>query len=353
VSLLETPAKLLPDVALSLSLALVASSNAPILLLDGDLRVVAASVSFCDAFQLDLAHCAGRPLAELGSGEWNWGPLMSLLKATGAGQADIAAYEMDLTRKDQPVRRLVVNARKLVYGTDQEIRLLVAVTDVTKARLAEASLQQLLQEKTNLLNELQHRVANSLQIIASVLLQSARRVNSDETRRHLHDAHSRVMSVASLQQQLARTGESSVDLKAYFTDLCRSIAASMIHDQNHISLTVQADHSVAPANVSVSLGLIVTELVINSLKHGFPDQRAGAITVDYHANEADWALVVADNGVGMGAKSEPSKPGLGTSIVEAIAQQLHATVTITNGNPGAVVSIEHREVAAEPVLTPI
>lgn len=342
-----------PDVALSLSLALVASSNAPILLLDGDLKIVAASASFCDAFHLDLAKCAGQRLSELGEGEWNWPPLMSLLKATVSGQADIAAYEMDLARKDQPTHRLVVNARKLVYGTDDEIRLLVAVTDVTEARLAEAARQQLLHEKTNLLNELQHRVANSLQIIASVLLQSARRVNSDETRRHLYDAHSRVMSVATLQQQLALTGAAHVELSAYFTDLCRSIAASMIYDQNQISLTVRSDHAEAAANVSVSLGLIVTELVINALKHGFPGQRAGAITVDYHASGAEWSLVVADNGVGMTAKPEPIKAGLGTSIVEAIAQQLRATVTITSGNPGAVVSIEHRENAEQSVLTPI
>ena len=344
---------LLPDVALSLSLALVASSNAPILLLDGDLNIVAVSASFCDAFQLDPAQCASRTLSELGSGEWNWAPLTSLLRATGAGQADIAAYEMDLIRKDQPDRRLVVNARKLAYGSDDEIRLLVSVTDVTDARLAEALRQQLLHEKTTLLNELQHRVANSLQIIASVLLQSARRVNSDETRRHLYDAHSRVMSVATLQKQLAQTGASDVELGAYFTDLCRSIAASMIYDPGQISLTVRADHKVTPANVSVSLGLIVTELVINALKHAFPGQRPGAITVDYHVDGPDWALVVADNGVGMAVRDPPNKAGLGTSIVDAIAQQLEATVTIRDANPGTAVSVARNQGSAQPVLAPL
>ena len=83
------------------------------------------------------------------------------------------------------------------------MRLLLAVSDVTDARLAEKLKDDLLREKAILFQELQHRVANSLQIIASVLMQSARRMQSAETTSHLYDAHSRVMSVAALQQQLA------------------------------------------------------------------------------------------------------------------------------------------------------
>src|SRR3546814_18014176 len=73
-----------------------------------------------------------------------------------------------------------------------------------------------------LLQELQHRVANSLQIIASVLMQSARRVQSEEARGHLHDAHNRVMSIATLQQQLAASRLGDVELRGYFTQLCES-----------------------------------------------------------------------------------------------------------------------------------
>src|SRR3546814_9951846 len=96
-------------------------------------------------------------------------------------------------------------------------------------------------------------------------MQSARRVQSEEVRGHLHDAHSRVMSIASLQQQLAASSLGDVELRSYFTQLCESLSASMIHDHDRVSIAVTADGSAVHADISVSLGLIVTELVINAL----------------------------------------------------------------------------------------
>ena len=102
----------------------------------------------------------------------------------------------------------MLNAQKLEYGSADNVRLLLSISDVTDARIAAKLKDDLLKEKAVLLQELQHRVANSLQIIASVLMQSARKVQSDETRTHLFDAHQRVMSVAAVQQQLATSAES-------------------------------------------------------------------------------------------------------------------------------------------------
>ncbi len=330
-----------PAVALNLALALVASSVAPLLLLDEDLMVVAASTSFCVAFQIAPAKAQGCQLAALGDGEWLVPQLTSLLKATAAGFAEIEGYEMDLVRKGQDDRHLVLNAKKLDYAGSTDVRLILSVVDVTDARFAEKIKVDLLKEKDVLLQELHHRVANSLQIIASVLLQSARKVQSEETRLHLHDAHQRVMSVASLQKQLAVSKVGDVRLGPYFTALCQSIGASMIRDHDQLTLSVTADDSVATADTSVSMGLIVTELVINALKHAFPDNRKGAITVDYHSRGQDWNLAVLDDGVGMPRGPNSAKAGLGTSIVQALAMQLDSKVNITSSNPGTKVSIQH------------
>src|SRR5471032_1805814 len=179
--------------------------------------------------------------------------LISLLAATASGYAAVRDYEIDLCRNDQETRRLVLNAERLDYGTKESVRLLLSVADVTDARVAERLKDDMLREKAVLLQELQHRVANSLQIIASVLMQSARKVQSEETRSHLHDAHQRVMSVASLQKQLASSNEAYVELRPYFTALCKSIGASMIRDHNQLTLEVISDDSIATADVSVSL----------------------------------------------------------------------------------------------------
>jgi two-component sensor histidine kinase len=335
------PAPLPAVVADSLALALVAASDAPILLLDGGLHVVAASASFARGFQIDPAATDGCSVFSLGDGEWDVPQLRSLLGATLSGAAPAIPYEMDLKRPDRGARRLVITAHLLDYAEADDVRLLMAVSDVTDLRLAERLKDDLLREKAVLFQELQHRIANSLQIIASVLMQSARRVASAETRVHLQDAHSRVMSVATLQQQLAASRIGDIELRGYFTELCDSIGASMIQDRAKLFLRVEADNSVANADASVSLGLIVTELVINALKHAFPDGRSGAIIVGFQSQSTDWTLSISDDGIGMPKGDAPVKIGLGSSIVAALAKQLRARVTVTDANPGTCVSIRH------------
>jgi two-component sensor histidine kinase len=98
------------------------------------------------------------------------------------------------------------------------------------------------------------------------------------------------------------------------------------------------------ATASISLGLIVTELVINALKHAFPGHRHGSIVVTYRSANGKWSLSVSDDGIGMPAAEQAAKPGLGTGIVEALARQLGGDISVTDGRPGTVVSIVHDEV---------
>jgi two-component sensor histidine kinase len=324
----------------SLAMALIASSHTPLLLIDRALNLVAASDSFFATFDIDRQP-AGTPLASLGGGEWDVAQLNSLLKATAAGLAEIDAYEMDLDRPGRVSCRLVINARRLEQGDPDDVRLIVSVADVTAARVTEKLSTDLLREKEILLQELQHRVANSLQIIASVLMQSAKKVRSEQARDHLRDARNRVMSVATMQRQLATTRLGDVALHGYFTELCASIGASMIRDHSQLSLEVSVDGSMAPADMSTSLGLIVTELVINALKHAFPHHRHGKILVDYRSDGLAWTLSVRDTGIGMPADPADASPGLGTGIVAALARQMDATVRIAAANPGTSVSIIH------------
>jgi len=327
-----------PNGADDLALALVGASTVPILLLDRNLNVVAASGTFCTAYQIDPSTVARCPFAELGEGEWNIPQLSGLLKGAASGSAEVANYEMSLANDTRSIRCLVVNAQKLEYAGD--IRLILSITDITGARSAEKHTAALLQEKDVLLQEVHHRIANSLQIIASVLMQSARRVNSSETRHHLQDAHKRVMSIAALERLLASSNNGDVELRPYLTALCDSIGASMIQDLDRLSLEVSVDDSIMTSDRSVCLGLIVTELVINALKHAFPGNRPGRISVDYRRWGSNWTLSVKDNGVGM-VDDANKKFGLGTSIIEALARQLGAEIRITNAEPGAKISISH------------
>ena len=113
----------------------------------------------------------------------------------------------------------------------------------------------------------------------------------------------------------------------------------MIADHNQLSIAVEADESAASSSDSVSIGLIVTELVINALKHAFPDHRQGGIKVGYSDAGTGWTLTVADDGVGMPNNRADAKAGLGTTIVNALAKKLRATVHVESGNAGTAITV--------------
>lgn len=327
--------------ASSLGMALVMSSTTPLLLLDAALRIQAASGSFCGAFELLPNETIGCPIFALGAGEWDIPQLRSLLEATAAGRAPIDAYEIDLVRPGEEPRNLILSAHLLILPPGERPTIALAVSDVTAARKAERVKDELVREKQLLLLELQHRVANSLQIIASVLMQSVRQVQSEESRVHLRDAHNRVMSIATLQRQLTMSVDETVAIGPYFTELCNSIGASMIADAKTMRLWVNTDASVTSSAVSVSLGLIVTELVINCLKHAFPGGTAqGTIEVDFRTGPSGWILSVADNGTGQVEDFSPEQAGLGTGIVNALVKQLKSTLNIKDNNPGIIIEIK-------------
>ena len=325
----------------SLAEAIVDTVREPLVVLDRDLRVVAASRSFYRTFAAEPRSTQGRKLYELGDGQWNIPALRTVLEDVIPKHRTVEAYEVEHEFPTIGRRVMLLNARQVFDEDGLGSALLVAIEDVTQRRDSEREKDELLRQKEVLLQEMQHRVANSLQIIASILLLKARTVQSEEIRVHLHDAHQRVMSVATVQQQLQASGlNESIEIGPYLSKLCDSLAKSMVGDRRPVSIKVQATSGRAVSSEAVSLGLIVTELVINALKHAFPSGETGEILVGYDARGPDWTLSVSDNGAGSGdVSAERPHTGLGTSIVEALARQLDAIVQKSSGTKGTTVSI--------------
>jgi|HubBroStandDraft_1064217.scaffolds.fasta_scaffold53032_4 two-component sensor histidine kinase len=130
----------------------------------------------------------------------------------------------------------------------------------------------------------------------------------------------------------------------------------MTDDSRPISLQVRAGDGAVTSAEAVSIGLIVTELMINTFKHAFVgDRAAGRLVVTYEAAEANWRLAVSDNGIGTPEGHldlDKATPGLGTIIVEALAKQLDARVEVARNPRGTTVSITHGTLdRASPPLT--
>jgi two-component sensor histidine kinase len=335
----------------TLTQAIVDTIREPLLVLDKDLRVVLASRSFYKTFEMDSQDVQGRPVYALGDGQWDIPQLRLLLQSIVPRHTVMDDYEVEKDFAGIGHRTMLLNARQVLYEEKSDTTILLAIEDISERRAQERELQELLRQKEMLLREMRHRVANSLQIIASILLIKARTVESEETRLHLEEAHQRVMSIAAMQEHLhASEPSTSIDLRSYLTRLCETLAASMIGDSRPISLQVHVEGGTASSTQAVSIGLIVTELVMNALKHAFPgDRRDGRITVAYDLAEADWRLTVSDNGIGKpNGHSDNMNSGLGTSIIAALAKQLDARVDILMDLHGTKVSITHATFATRP-----
>jgi two-component sensor histidine kinase len=339
-----------PDAA-ALALAIVDTVREPLLVLDKDLRVLAASRSFYLTFEVTQDETEDRPLYDLGDRQWDIPGLRMHLETIVPEHDVMDAYEVDREFPKIGHRTMLLNARKVFYQGNSHTTMLLGIEDITARRALEREREDLLRkqqalviEKDVLLKELEHRVGNSLQIIAAIILMKSKLVTSEETRVQLQDAHNRVMSVAALQQHLHVSGVGPIEMGPYLTKLCESLRSSMIGDYRPATLNVTSDGGSVTSREAVSLGLIVTELILNALKHAFPDidKSDRQIAVRFEVAGSNWKLSVEDNGIGapVGVFAQ-AKSGLGTSIVNALAQQLDAKVEVLSAAGGTAVSVSH------------
>ena len=334
----------------ALAEAIVNTVREALLVLDADLRVVAASRSFCSIFKIGWQDVQGRLLYELDDGLWNIPELRLQLEKIILEKSTIEAYEVRHKFAVTGWRTMLLNARRVFYANSSNTTILLAIEDVTERRDVEQRLRDLVKDKEMLLLEMQHRIGNSLQIIASILLMKARAVVSEETRMQLHGAHQRVLSIAAVQKHLVPTGRGElIEVDAYLVKLCETLGASLIGGTSSIRLIVNAQAGRAESIQVVNIGLIVTELVMNSLKHANLNEAQDAqIIVAYEVAGKNWKLSISDNGAGNPELDAGiSKQGLGTSIVQALSKQLDAKVEVSSGPKGTKVSITHAAVESK------
>jgi len=332
-----------------MALAIVDTLPEPFLVLDDTLRLLAASRCFYEVYDEDPAGAHGRSFFELSGGQWNIPGLRRLLRSVLPDRASLDGFEFEGNFGKLGKRTIQLNALPLRGAGDRSKMVLVAIKDITERRVAEQEKQrllehteELLEQQKTLLREMRHRISNSLQIIASILLLKAGSVTSEETKKELRAAHQRVMSVAAVQGHLqASDGIEQIEMGPYLTKLASGLAASMVGPKQDIDINVVSDKGRLPTSHAVSIGLIVTELTMNAVKYAFPKSRASArIRVTFETAGGDWKLTVSDNGAGRRqSPDEPPASGLGTTLIAALAKQLDALVSDSSTKNGLTVHV--------------
>lgn len=230
---------------------------------------------------------------------------------------------------------------KDVQGHFRELLAEAVATALEQARLrrAEREAQEAVREAKDraelLLIEVNHRVANSLAIVAAMARLQSSAVKDPAAREALQEMQARIAAIAGIHRSLYTSDDvRQVDMKAYLAKLVEELEEAMKAAGREHEIRLEAETIEVPTDKAVSVGVIVTELVTNAFKYAYPDESKGEIRVRFKAEDEGVLLTVEDDGIGWQEGDAPQGTGLGTRIIRSMANNLRSAVQFEPGGPG-------------------
>lgn len=216
--------------------------------------------------------------------------------------------------------------------------------ETRRAKLRAEHEMRVAREKAELLlREVNHRVANSLAMVASLVHLQEATVTDPSARFALAETQNRITAIAQVHRSLYTSDNvSSVTMTEYLSRIVRDLQHSLTRDGGTAHVKLEADHVELPPDKAVAVGVIITELVTNAFKYAYPIERPGQVVVKFVKDETGLMLEVGDNGRGIpttGDKSRPTGTGLGMKIVRTMAMSLESEVAILDNAPGTRVQL--------------
>ena len=244
--------------------------------------------------------------------------------------------KIELLRAQQELAESKLSRQRLLLAGGASFLFLLIVISLIIFRLYQklknqnAVIEKALQEKEVLLKEIHHRVKNNLQIVMSLLNIQSRKVKDEKAVEALQEGRARVESMSLIHQTLYRKGDlTGVDLQDYLNRLCQSILDTYQLDKNRIRFESKIEPLVLDVDSVIPLGLIINELLTNSIKHAFPHQKEGIVYIDIQESNEGLQLQVADNGIGIPVKAHKNSRGtFGLEMINTFKRKLKADVTI-------------------------
>ncbi|HWQ19139.1 MAG TPA: PAS domain S-box protein [Methanotrichaceae archaeon] len=209
-----------------------------------------------------------------------------------------------------------------------------SIKDITERNRSEEILKASLQEKEVLLKEIHHRVKNNLQIVSSLLSLESRKIQDKETADAFRDSQNRIKSMALVHEKLYRSEDlSKVYLNEYINKLTRDLILSF-ESGKKVKFYPDLEEVFLGIDKAIPFGLILNELITNSLEHAFPAGKPGEIYVGLNSDGHRLTLTVRDNGVGIPADLDINNPrSMGLTLVQSLVKQLKGTLEV-NSNGG-------------------
>ncbi|MCF7702300.1 PAS domain-containing protein [Loktanella sp. M215] len=313
---------------------IVATFREGLLVLTEDLTIAYASDKFLTMFQVDRMGTVGRSLADMGDGRWNIPALLEPIRAVVT--QDVTLENLEVDHHFELIGRKVMrlNVRKTVRAGDNARRILLAIEDVTARRLLETERDKALAQSTRLLEELNHRVMNSMSMIGSVISMEGRAQTDVACRAAFTRLRTRIEAIGTLYRVLSRTGAvDCVEADDYLNAIMRDAVAAMEASPGAISLDLSVSDIQLSTRTAVPLGLITNELVTNSLKYAYNGRDTGKLGLGLAKTPDGIEITFWDDGSGID-KTARVDSGLGQKLVEAFVQQLGGVLTQTSDQHG-------------------
>ncbi|MGH2575342.1 MAG: histidine kinase dimerization/phosphoacceptor domain -containing protein, partial [Ignavibacteria bacterium] len=210
-----------------------------------------------------------------------------------------------------------------------------AQDEIKERSASDEKIKQSLLEKELLLKEIHHRVKNNLQIISSLLNFQSKYIKDKDSMQMFKESQNRVKSIALIHEKLYQTRDlSRIDFDKYIKSLTSHLQTTFGRKSDQISIKTKAENIFMSADTALPCGLIINELITNSLKYAFPDNKKGEIYIElmYHNNNK-YTLIVKDNGIGFPKGIDfQNTESLGMKLVLGLIRQLDATIELDNDN---------------------
>jgi chemotaxis protein methyltransferase CheR len=232
-----------------------------VLVVEPDLTIRFANRSFYDTFAVAPEHTVGLKLYEIGNGQWDIPKLRTTLETIISGQNTIEAFEVENFFPSIGRRIIAFNARKVYRPDNKTQQILLAIEDVTERARLEREHAAAHKRIGMLLQELTHRVKNSLQFIASMVMLEARSNDSGDAKAALERVSHRITALGQLYSKLSKADTvEAVDAATYLDELCRDLIAS-VHKEDPTSIVLKTDieSELLPTDRAIPIGLIVNE----------------------------------------------------------------------------------------------
>jgi len=304
----------------------------PLVLLDSDLRITAASRNFIAVFGDAEGDILGRRIDELKQGQWDITALTTLLERVVPDEAPFEDFIVEDEFPGLGSRIFKLNARKIFVPGNHVSQLLLAIEDVTDAVAAD-------RYKEMMAAELAHRIKNSLAVISAFVAFEMRRAAAPCIDGY-QAMQTRINAVASLYDVIAQSSAfGPVDMQSYLNGIAESIRSSLIGSEGGITVRVDAEPFAINADHAVPVGLLINELATNAVKYAFPLGR-GNILLAFRHRDGEPTLSIEDDGVGLdAAMTREGSTGMGTRFVDAFVRQIGGTLARATGPTGTTITI--------------